>query len=322
MIKIGIVGYGHLGKAIEKCIAHFPDMQLFAAFTRRDPNSISSHSRVESYDRINEFKDDIDVLILAGGSQKDIPEQAPFLIADFNTVDCYDNHDKIATYYKKMDEIAQANRRVSVIASGWDPGLFSMQRMLMEAVLPNAETYTFWGPGMSQGHSDIVRRIDGVKYGVQYTIPSDKMMEQIRAGQKVDYTSAKAHRRDVYVVLEENADTEKIKKEIKEIPDYFAPYETTVHIISESDFTANHQGMPHGGYVIRQGETSEQTKAKYEYSLQFDHNPEFTASICLAFARAAHHLYNERNFGAKTVLDIPLRYLSLRDHNYLLERFI
>lgn len=321
-IKLGIVGYGNLGKAIEKCITYYPDMQLFAIFTRRNPQSISSQSRVESYARIKEFKHDIDVLILAGSSQKDIPEQAPSLIADFNTVDCYDNHDKIALYYQKMDEIAQSNQKVSVIATGWDPGLFSMQRMLMEALLPNAETYTFWGPGLSQGHSDIVRRINGVKYGVQYTIPSNDMMKQIRAGQKVKYTSATAHSREVYIVLAENADAEKIVRDIKEFPDYFAPYRTTVHIISEADFLANHQGMPHGGYVLRRGETSEQVNAKYEFHLQFDHNPEFTASISLAFARAAYRLYNERNFGAKTVLDIPLRYLSFRDQDYLLEQLI
>lgn len=320
--KIGIVGYGHLGKGIENCLDHFPDMQLCAIFTRRDPESISSESRVVPFDRIHDFKHDIDVLMLAGGSQKDIPVQAPSLIADFNTVDCYDNHAEIATYFKKMDDIAQAHKKVSIISTGWDPGLFSIQRMLMEAVLPSAKTYTFWGPGLSQGHSDVVRRIDGVKYGVQYTIPSDDMMEQIRAGQKVDYTLAAAHRREVYIVLTEKADAGKITKEIKETPAYFAPYQTSVHIISEADFFANHQGMPHGGCVLRQGETSDKNKATYEFSLKFDHNPEFTASISLAFARAAHRLYCEGIFGAKTVLDIPLRFLSLRDHDYMLEHLI
>lgn len=320
-IKIGIVGYGHLGKGIEKCLAHFPDMQLIAIFTRRDPESLSSQSRVEPFDRINEFKRDIDVLILAGSSQ-DIPALAPSLIADFNTVDCFDNHDKIAVYFKKMDDIAQAHNKVAIVSTGWDPGLFSIQRMLMEAMLPNANTYTFWGPGLSQGHSDIVRRVDGVKYGVQYTIPSDEMMEQIRAGQKVDYTLATAHRREVYIVLEEKADAIKITKEIQEFPVYFAPYQTSVHIISEAEFFANHQGMPHGGRVLRQGETTDNNKATYEFSLKFDHNPEITASISLAFARAAHRLYTEEIFGAKTVLDIPLRYLSLRDHDDMLEHLI
>ncbi len=322
MIRVGIVGYGNLGKGIEKGIANFPDLELTAIFTRRDPASVQSYSRVVALEQISDYQDRVDVLILALGSQKDIPVLAPRLAEHFTLVDCYDNHAEMPRHFSKLNEIAAAHQQVAVIATGWDPGLFSIQRVLADAVLPNAKTYTFWGPGLSQGHSDVVRHIEGVKYGVQYTIPNEEMLQKIRAGEPVDYSSHTAHQREVYIVLEENADAEKVTAEIKAVPDYFAPYQTEVHILSEAEFMAQHQGMPHGGYVIRAGETSAGKKARYEFSLQLDSNPEFTASVSLAFARAAYRLKQEKSFGAKTILDFPLKYVTIKDNQEILEHLI
>ncbi|NLZ71849.1 MAG: diaminopimelate dehydrogenase [Clostridiaceae bacterium] len=322
MINIGIVGFGNLGKSIAKCIDNFTDLHLFAVFSRRDPSQIDSKYRIESLSHIGQFKDQIDVLILALGSQRDIPELASTLINQFNTVDVYDNHAFIPEHFKEMNQIALENNKVSIISTGWDPGLFSLERTLADAVLPIGHTYTFWGPGLSQGHSDVVRHVIGVKYGVQYTIPKEEIVEEARQGKDIDFSPSKAHRREVYVVLEDNADAEVISAEIKSIPDYFEPYETNVHFISEEDFLREHQGMPHGGIVIRSGETSKQMQDNFEFKLTLESNPEFTASISLAYARAAARLAKEKNYGAKTVLDIPISYLSNRDKDELLAHFI
>ena len=321
-IKIGIVGYGNLGRGIETALTNSSDMELFAIFTRRDPQTIMSDSRVESYDSLINFQNEIDVLILAGGSQKDIPEQGPELAANFNTVDCFDTHSAIADYFAEMNRIALKHKYVSTIAIGWDPGLFSLQRMLSEAILPVGKTYTFWGKGLSQGHSDDVRRVPGVKNGVQYTIPDQTMISQIKEGKAVEYTSAKAHQRVVYVVAEPDADQEIIANEIKNMPDYFAPYQTEVNFISQAEFLQNHQGMPHGGTVIRQGETSPETKAVFEFNLKLDSNPQYTAAISVAFARATYRLYKAEQYGAKTIFDIPLGLLSNRDSEDLLHNII
>lgn len=321
-IRIGIVGYGNLGRGIERALTNSSDMELFAVFTRRDPSSISTKSRVESYDQILNFQDEIDVLILAGGSQKDIPIQGPELIPYFNTVDCFDTHSAISAYYSKMNQSAKQSDHVAIVSIGWDPGLFSLNRMLAEAILPQGETYTFWGKGLSQGHSDAVRRVPGVKKGVQYTIPDQEMIRSIQSGNKVDYTSIKAHKRLVYVVPEENSDTNYIAEQIRNMPDYFAPYQTEVNFISETEFVQEHQEMPHGGRVIRQGETSPSTQAIYEFNLNLESNPEYTAAVSVAFARAGYKLYTAKEYGAKTIFDIPLGLLSNRDSEDLLNNII
>ncbi|NLJ94287.1 MAG: diaminopimelate dehydrogenase [Clostridiaceae bacterium] len=322
MVNIGIVGFGNLGASIEKCLENFPDINLITVFTRRKPDSINSKVKVDKFENIDQYETEIDVLILAGGSQKDIPEQGPQLIRNFNTVDVFDNHAEVKQYYTKMNKIALENNKVAVVSTGWDPGLFSLERTLADAILPKGNTHTFWGPGLSQGHSDVVRRVPGVKYGAQYTIPNKKMLDEARQGKKIEYSTATAHQRDVYVVLEETADSEEVSDTIKNIPDYFAPYQTNVYIISEEEFFANHQGMPHGGTVIRLGETSQQVKANFEFNLNLSSNPEFTASVSLAYARAAARLAAEKNYGAKTVLDIPISYLSSRTKSELLAKYI
>lgn len=321
-IRIGIVGYGNLGRGIETALTNSSDLELFAIFTRRDPATIATENRVESFQDIFDYKNDLDVLILAGGSQKDIPVQGPELAAHFNTVDCFDNHASIADYYIKMNEIALATKHVSTIAIGWDPGLFSLQRMMAEAILPEGNSYTFWGKGLSQGHSDAVCRVPGVKMGAQYTIPDQAMIEQIKSGQDVDYTSVKAHQRLVYVVAESDADQAEIKEKIVKMPDYFAPYQTEVKFITGTEFKAKHQGMPHGGTVIRQGSTSPDNKAVYEFNLKLESNPEYTAAISVAFARATYKLFRAEQYGAKTIFDIPLGLLSNRDSEDLLHNII
>lgn len=311
-IKVGIVGYGNLGKGIEIGIKQHPDFELISIFTRRDPTTIQSDFRIESYENIFKFKNEIDVLLLAGGSQKDIPIQGPKLAQYFNTVDCFDNHTAIPDYFEKMDAITKRYKRVSTISVGWDPGLFSLNRILAQAILPKGDSYTFWGPGLSQGHSDVVRRVPGVKMGVQYTIPQKDIIEDIKAGKKVESSSSKAHCRQVYLVAEKDADKEKIEKQIINMPDYFLPYKTIVHFISEKEFFKKHQALPHGGSVLYQGHTSAEKNTIYEFHLKLDSNPEYTGAVAIAFARATHALYKAKSFGAKTILDIPIGMLSAR----------
>ncbi|GMQ58690.1 diaminopimelate dehydrogenase [Vallitalea sediminicola] len=315
IIKIGIVGYGNLGRGVEFAIKQNPDMQLAAIFTRRDPKSLEvadNSIKVLSIADAEQYKNDIDVLILCGGSATDLPVQGPQFAKMFNTVDSYDTHAKIPEYFKSVDEAAKSNNNLSIISVGWDPGLFSMNRLLSQCVLPEGNDYTFWGRGVSQGHSDAIRRIEGVKGAVQYTIPVDSALEKVRAGENPELTTREKHIRDCYVVAKEGADKAKIENEIKTMPNYFSDYDTNVTFISEEELKAKHSEMPHGGFVIRSGKTGEDNKHNQiiEFSLKLDSNPELTGSVLVAYARAIHRLSREGATGAKTVFDIPLAYLS------------
>ncbi len=321
-IKIGIVGYGNLGRGVEIGLKNHPDMELVGIFSRRDPEKVMTKSPVFLLDHLLEFKQKIDVLILCGGSKSDIPKQGPAVAEHFNTVDAYDTHKLIPDYFNKMNQIAKDHKNVSVIATGWDPGLFSLNRLMQEAILPNGDTYTFWGRGVSQGHSDAVRGVKGVAEAVQYTVPDDFMIGEIQKGKKIDYSPNNAHMRDVYVVLEEDADPIAVEKEIKEMPDYFEGYDTNVNFISEEEFKENHQSMPHGGRVIRQANTSADEVSVMEFTLNLGSNPEFTAAVNIAYARAAYKLAQEKQYGARTVLDIPPLYLSAKSKEELIKELL
>ncbi|PAE29042.1 diaminopimelate dehydrogenase [Paenibacillus sp. 7884-2] len=312
-IKIGIVGYGNLGRGAEASIMQQPDMELVAIFTRRNPESVqvlNSNVKVLHIDEAPNYKEDIDVMLICGGSATDLPEQVPYFAQLFNTVDSFDTHAKIPEFFASVDKPAKESGKTSIISVGWDPGMFSINRVLSEALLPQGETYTFWGKGLSQGHSDAVRRVDGVKNGVQYTIPSEKVIEQVRNGENPDVSKNDRHVRECYIVAEEGADKQKIEHEIKTMPNYFADYDTTVYFISEEELKREHSAMPHGGFVIRSGETGEGNKQIIEYSLKLESNPEFTASVLTAYARAAHRLNKEGQTGAKTVYDVAPGYIS------------
>lgn len=307
-IKIGILGYGNLGKGVEIAIKSNSDMELVAIFTRRDPKEIQTvyFKNVINVSEMEKWKEKIDVLILCGGSATDLPEQGPYYAKDFNTVDSYDTHAKIPEYFEVMNQSSKEGNKVSIISIGWDPGAFSLNRLFAEAFLPKGKTYTFWGKGVSQGHSDAIRRIKGVKNAIQYTIPVEESVEMVRRGENPELTTKQKHLRECYVVLEENTDKEKVEKEIKTMPNYFADYHTIVHFVSEKELLKNHAQMSHGGFVIRSGYTGmeEKNKELIEYSLKLDSNPEFTASILVAYARAAYRLYKNKEYGAKTILDI------------------
>lgn len=317
-INVGIVGYGNLGRGVEVGLKNHPDMNLVGIFSRRDPKSLDTKAPAYLYDDILDFKDAIDVLILCGGSKRDIPEQGPALAKHFNTVDSFDNHAMVADYYNEMDPIAKENNTVSVVATGWDPGLFSINRLFQETVLPDGDSYTFWGRGVSQGHSDAVRSVPGVKEGIQYTVPDEMMIRQIQAGEKVNYNKKEAHEREVYVVLEDDADPNEVEKIIQEMPDYFEGYQTSVNVISEEEFERDHQNMLHGGRVIRQGNTSADIQSVVEFSLDLGSNPEFTAAVSIVYARAAYRLAKEKQYGAHTVIEIPPYYLSTRSKEDLM----
>ncbi|AWE07549.1 diaminopimelate dehydrogenase [Lysinibacillus sp. 2017] len=312
-IRIGIVGYGNLGRGVEAAIRQNEDMELVAIFTRRNPSTVSIKTEnvpVYLVADAQKYKEQIDVMILCGGSATDLPDQVPQFAQWFNTVDSFDTHAKIPAFFDTVDAVAQESDTVSIISVGWDPGLFSLNRLLGEAVLPVGNTYTFWGDGLSQGHSDAVRRIDGVKNAVQYTLPIKEAVDRVRDGENPELTTREKHARECFVVLNEGADATRIEKEIKEMPNYFADYDTTVNFISETAFMQNHQGMPHGGFVIRSGESGVGDKQILEFSLKLDSNPMFTSSVLVAYARAAHKLHAKGEKGAKTVFDIPLGILS------------
>ncbi len=310
VLKVGIVGYGNLGKGAELAIQQNPDMELVAVFTRRPTSALNTGAKVVSIAEIDSFKDKIDVMILCGGSAKDLPEQVTMISKMFNTVDSFDTHAKIPEYFAQVDEAAKSNNKVSLISTGWDPGLFSMARLIGQCILPQGEDYTFWGKGLSQGHSDAVRRVDGVKNGVQYTIPIESAVEKVRAGENLKLSTAEKHERVCYVVANEGADLSVIENTIKTMPHYFDQYNTEVHFISEEELLANHAAMPHGGIVLRSGVTGNGTKQSIEFSLNLESNPEFTASVLVAYARAIGKMAKEGQVGAKTVFDIPLGYLS------------
>lgn len=312
-IRIGIVGYGNLGKGVVKAIKLLSDMELVAIFTRRDPQSLSidePNVEVVHVSDAEKYVDKIDVMILCGGSATDLPEQTPGFAKMFNTIDSFDTHARIPEYFESVDESAKAGGKVSIISVGWDPGLFSINRLLSESILPNGKTYTFWGKGLSQGHSDAIRRVKGVKNGVQYTIPIDEAMEKVRNGQNPELSTREKHRRVCYVVAEEGADKEQIKQDIVNMPNYFADYDTEVNFIAEEELKKNHSKAPHGGFVIHSGKTGDGNNHTYEFSLKLDSNPEFTSSVLVAYARAAYRLNKEGQTGAKTVFDIAPAYVS------------
>lgn len=314
-IRIGIMGYGNLGRGIECAIKQNDDMELVAVFTRRNPenvNILTKGVKVLHVDEAVKMKDEIDVLILCGGSATDLPKQTVEYAKYFTVIDSFDTHAKIPEHFANVDKVAKENNNVAVISCGWDPGMFSLNRLYAGAILPQGKDYTFWGKGVSQGHSDAIRRIEGVKNAKQYTIPIGSALEAVRSGSMPELTTRQKHLRDCFVVAEEGADLERIEKEIKEMPNYFADYETTVHFITEEELVKNHSGIPHGGFVIRTGKTgwSEENTHVIEYSLKLDSNPEFTASVIVAFARAASRLKNEGAVGCKTVFDIAPAYLS------------
>ncbi|WP_062104436.1 diaminopimelate dehydrogenase [Bacillus niameyensis] len=312
-IRIGIAGYGNLGRGVEAAIKLNADMELVGVFSRRDPASVKvldPNVKVLSITNVEEYKDQIDVLILCGGSATDLPEQGPELAAMFNTIDSFDTHAKIPEYFAKMDEVAKRSGKTSIISVGWDPGVFSMNRLLGEAILPEGETYTFWGKGLSQGHSDAVRRVDGVKAGVQYTIPIENAVNRVRNGENPTLATNEKHLRECYVVPEEGAELKKIEEAIVTMPHYFADYHTKVNFISEEEFQANHSKMPHGGFVIRSGKTGDSNSHIMEFSLKLESNPEYTASVLVAYARAAFKMNQLDQTGAKTVFDVPMGLLS------------
>jgi len=306
-IRIGIVGYGNLGRGVENALTQQPDMQLVGVFTRRAPEqlkTVQADTAVFSMSELSAYEADIDVLILCGGSKDDLPVQGPELAARFNTVDSFDTHARIPEYFEQVDEAARAHARTAVIAMGWDPGLFSLNRMLSEAVLPVGQTDTFWGKGLSQGHSDAVRRVPGVKAAVQYTIPNAEAMDQVRSGARPNLTARDKHRRECYVVLQEGADAKEVEQAIVTMPNYFADSDTTVHFIDQATLEKEHQAMPHGGFVIRSAESAQGAQQTYEFALQLGSNPEFTSSVLVAYARAAHRLYQQEQHGAFTIFDI------------------
>ncbi len=314
-IKIGILGYGNLGKGVELAVAAAPDMELAAVFTRRDPSSLSIKTAgvpVVSTDDVESYKDKIDVMILCGGSATDLPVQTPKYAKLFNVVDSFDTHARIPEHFANVDASAKEAGKVAVISCGWDPGMFSLARVYSNAILPDGNDYTFWGKGVSQGHSDAIRRVKGVKNAKQYTIPVESALEAVRNGENPELSTRQKHTRECFVVLEEGADAAAVEKEIKEMPNYFADYDTTVHFISEEELLKNHSGMAHGGFVFRSGKTGVGKEHNHiiEYSLKLDSNPEFTTSVLVAVARAAYRMHKEGATGCKTMLDIAPAYLS------------
>ena len=309
--RIGIVGYGNLGRGVEKAVKQNDDIELVAIFSRRELNESSElGNKMVHISRVSDYKDMIDVMILCGGSATDLAEQGPMIAELFNTVDSFDTHAKIPEYFEKMDDVSKKSGNLSIISVGWDPGLFSLNRLMGHVVLPQGEDYTFWGKGVSQGHSDAIRRVEGVKNGIQYTVPIESALDKVRSGENPSLTTREKHERICYVVAEEGADLNKIEETIKNMPNYFSDYNTTVNFISEEELKEKHSGMPHGGFVIRTGVTGEGNKQKVEFQLQLDSNPEFTSSVLVAYARAINKLSNEGKTGACTVFDIPFGYLS------------
>ncbi len=317
-MRIGILGYGNLGRGIECAIKQNPDMELAAVFTRRAPETVSiltKDAAVCSVADVAQWKDKIDVMILCGGSATDLPEQTPKYAAMFNVVDSFDTHANIPEHYDHVDAAAKESGHIGIISVGWDPGMFSLNRMYANAILPEGRDYTFWGKGVSQGHSDAIRRVEGVKDGKQYTIPVEAALDAVRRGENPELTTRQKHTRECFVVLEDGADAAKVEETIKNMPNYFADYDTTVHFISEEELKEKHSGIPHGGFVIRSGKTGWKQEHDHviEYSLKLDSNPEFTASVLVAYARAAFRLYREGQTGCKTVFDIAPAYLSAKD---------
>ena len=316
-IKIGILGYGNLGRGVECAVKQNDDMELVAVFTRRNPEDVkilAETATVCNVADVEDWKDKIDVMIICGGSATDLPKQTPVYAKMFNVIDSFDTHARIPEHFANVDAAAKEGGHVGIISVGWDPGMFSLNRLYANAILPDGNDYTFWGKGVSQGHSDAIRRVEGVKDGKQYTIPVEAALKAVRNGENPELTTRQKHTRECFVVLEEGADAAKVEEEIKTMPNYFSDYDTTVHFISEEELKANHSGIPHGGFVLRSGKTGWNGENKHliEYSLKLDSNPEFTSSVLIAYARAAYRLASEGQNGCKTVFDIAPAYLSAK----------
>ena len=312
-IRVAIVGYGNLGRGVEAAIAKNPDMQLTGIYTRRDPSQLTplhAGTPVHAMDSLLSHKGQVDVLILCGGSKDDLPKQAPELAAHFNLIDSFDTHARIPEHFANVDKAAQGGQCTALISAGWDPGMFSINRVMGEALLPDGATYTFWGKGLSQGHSDAIRRVPGVAGGVQYTIPVDEAVDAVRSGQRPQLSTRQKHRRECHVVLAEGADAQAVRQAIVTMPHYFDEYDTTVNFISAAELADQHSAMPHGGFVIRSGNTTSAHKQVVEYRLQLDSNPEFTSSVLVAYARAVHRMARAGQHGAKTVFDVAPGMLS------------
>lgn len=314
-MKIGILGYGNLGKGVECAVKNSPDMELTCVFTRRDPSSVkllTAGVPVYNVSDVEKHKDEVDVLVICGGSATDLPKQTPEYAKYFNVIDSFDTHARIPEHFANVDKAAKDNGHIALISCGWDPGMFSLLRLYGNCVLPDGQDYTFWGKGVSQGHSDAIRRIEGVKDGKQYTIPVEAALKAVRNGENPTLTTRQKHTRECFVVAEEGADKARIEKEIKEMPNYFADYDTTVHFISEEELKRDHSGIPHGGFVFRTGKTGwdKEFNNVIEYSLKLDSNPAFTSSVICAFARAIFRMNKEGQTGCKTVFDVAPAYLS------------
>ena len=327
MVRIGILGYGNIGKGTEIAVAQADDMELVAVFTRRNPESVKIMTEgvpVVSADKVGEYKDKIDVLIICGGSATDLPVMTPALVRDFNVIDSFDTHANIPVHFANVDKAAKESGKIGIISVGWDPGMFSLARLYSNCILTDGEDYTFWGKGVSQGHSDAVRRIEGVLDARQYTVPVPEALEAVRAGKNPQLTTREKHTRVCYVVAAEGADKAKIENEIKTMPNYFADYDTTVNFITAEEMKRDHSGLPHGGVVIRSGKTgaNDENSHVIEYSLKLDSNPEFTASVLIAFARAAARLNKEGQSGCKTVLDIAPAYLCAQSHDEIIAHML
>ena len=326
-IRIGIFGYGNLGRGVENAIKQNEDMSLVAVFTRRAPSSLKIGSEgvtVASASDVEKYKDKIDVMIVCGGSATDLPEQTPALAKHFTVVDSFDTHARIPEHFARVDAAAREGGHVGMISVGWDPGMFSVNRLMAGSILPDGKDYTFWGKGVSQGHSDAIRRVEGVLDGKQYTIPVEAALEAVRSGACPELTTRQKHTRECFVVAEEGADLARIEKEIKEMPNYFADYDTTVHFITMDELKRDHSGIPHGGFVIRTGKTGASLENDHviEYSLKLDSNPEFTASVIVAYARAAARMAKEGMTGCKTVFDVPPAYLSNKSYEEIISSLL
>lgn len=326
-IRVGIYGYGNLGRGVELAIKQNKDMQLIGVFTRRDPKNVtilSNNAKVLHVDEAVAMKNEIDVMILCGGSATDLPHQSPELAEHFNIIDSFDNHARIPEHFEKVNDVALKNNKTAMISVGWDPGMFSINRLYANSVLPNSNSFTFWGKGVSQGHSDAIRRIEGVADAKQYTIPLEDALEQARRGDGKGLTTRQKHKRECFVVLKEGADEKKVQEEIVTMPNYFADYDTTVHFISKEELQKNYGGYPHGGFVIASGKTGEndENTQTIEYSLKLDSNPEFTSSVIVAYARAVYRLNCEGSFGCKTVFDIAPKYLSTLSDEEMVKKFL
>lgn len=326
-MKIGIYGYGNLGKGVECAIKQNPDAQLVAVFTRRNPESVkilTPDVKVEKAENVLDYKDKIDILIICGGSATDLPVMTPNLAKHFNVIDSFDTHAKIPEHFANVDSAARANGNIALISAGWDPGMFSLNRLMASAILPNGKDYTFWGRGVSQGHSDAIRRIEGVADARQYTCPVEEAVNAVRAGENPELTARQKHTRECYVVAKEGADLNRIENEIKTMPAYFADYDTTVTFISQEELDKNHRGIPHGGSVIRTGVTGidGENKEIIEYKLKLDSNPEFTASVILCYARALYKMKSRGEIGCKTVFDVAPADMSALPYSELLAHML